>query len=156
VTRNPAAAHIADLSDKPGFLIRRAHQVTASIFEASAGRFEVTPAQHVIMTAVHKHPAIDQATLAARVALDKVTVGQVVTRLARRGLLARADSPTDGRSWLLSLTPTGTRLLRAMQPAIRRSQQELLSPLSPAQRRQFYSIMRRLIGMTPPHREAEK
>jgi DNA-binding MarR family transcriptional regulator len=145
-------ATIADLEDKPGHLIRRAYQVTSTIFEAAAGSYSVTPAQHIILTALSKHPGIDQKTLATLVALDTVTVGQVVTRLEGRGLVQRIDSPTDRRSWTLTLTGTGLQLLRRMQAAVRRSQSDLLSPLSPAQRKQFFTIMRRLVGMTPPYR----
>ena len=147
---------IADLADKPGHLIRRAHQVTATIFEATAGKYRITPAQHVIMTALFSHPGVDQNTLAMLVALDNVTVGQVVTRLKKRGLVQRVDSPEDGRSWKLTLTPAGSRLLRGMQAAIERSQAELLSPLSPAQRGQFFTIMRRLVGLTPPYKRRQE
>jgi DNA-binding MarR family transcriptional regulator len=147
---------IADLGDKPGHLIRRAHQLTATIFEGAAGRYRITPAQHVILTALCKHPGIDQATLSSLVALDTVTVGEVVTRLEKRGLLHRIDSTADRRRWSLSLTASGSRMVRSMQGAIKRSQSELLSPLSPTQRRQFFTIMRRLVGMTPPFKRRQE
>lgn len=148
--RKPRAngrAPIADLGDKPGHLIRRAHQLQAAIFEQCAGRYRLTPVQHVIMTALYRHPGVDQATLAALVALDKVTVGAVVVRLERRRLVARTDSPADRRSWALSLTGEGTALLKRMQPAIRKSQQRLLAPLGASERKQFITLMRRVVGM---------
>jgi DNA-binding MarR family transcriptional regulator len=138
---------IADLGDKPGHLIRRAHQLQAAIFEECAGRYRLTPVQHVVMTALFQHPGVDQATLAALVALDKVTVGAVVVRLESRKLVARADSPADRRSWALSLTGEGTALLKSMQPAIRQSQARLLSRLSAKEQKQFISLMRRVVGM---------
>lgn len=138
---------IADLGDKPGHLIRRAHQLQAVIFEQCAGHYRLTPVQHVVMTALYQHPGVDQATLAALVALDKVTVGSVVIRLERRKLVARSDSPADRRSWALSLTGAGTALLKRMQPAIRQSQQRLLAPLGVRERRQFITLMRRIVGM---------
>jgi DNA-binding MarR family transcriptional regulator len=138
---------IADLGDKPGHLIRRAHQLQAAIFEECAGRYRLTPVQHVVMTALFQHPGVDQATLAALVALDKVTVGAVVVRLESRKLVARADSPADRRRWALSLTGEGTALLKSMQPAIRQSQARLLSTLSAKEQKQFISLMRRIVGM---------
>lgn len=154
--RANGGAPIADLGDKPGHLIRRAHQLQAAIFEECAGRFRVTPVQHVIMTALYRHPGIDQATLASLVALDKVTVGAVVVRLERRKLVARTDSPADRRSWALSLTAAGAALLKRMQPAIRQSQARLLAPLGAAERKQFIRLMRRIVGMseTPRRRNA--
>jgi DNA-binding MarR family transcriptional regulator len=146
-------ATIADLGEKPGHLIRRAHQLTAAIFDAAASRYGVTPAQHVVMTALYKHPGVDQATLASLVALDKVTVGLIVARLVDRGLVERADSAVDRRARVLGLAPAGRKLLSSMQAAVRRSQTQLLAPLSPAQKKQFFIIMRRIVGMTPPHKD---
>jgi len=143
---------IADLNNKPGHLIRRAHQLTGAIFEAKAGPFGLTPTQHVVMTALYNHPGVDQAKLAALVALDKVTVGHILTRLEQRGLIRRAQSETDGRARVLTLTEAGQRLLMEMQDAVRESQAMLLSPLSAAERKQFFQIMRRIVGLEPPHR----
>lgn len=148
--RKPRAnggAPIADLGDKPGHLIRRAHQLQAMIFDECAGRYRLTPVQHVVMTALYRHPGVDQATLASLVALDKVTVGAVVLRLERRKLVARTDSPADRRSWAVSLTPEGTALLKRMQPAIRQSQSRLLAPLGAREQKQFIELMRRIVGM---------
>jgi len=145
--------NIADLDDKPGHLIRRAHQLTASIFDAATEGFRVTPAQHVVMTALYRHPGVGQATLAAFVALDKVTTGQIVARLANRGLVERVDSTADRRARVLTLSVAGMQLVRDMQGSVRRSQARLLAPLSPNQRKQFFAIMRRIVGMTPPHRK---
>lgn len=147
---------IADLDEKPGHLIRRAHQLTAAIFESTTSRHRVTPAQHVVMTALYTRPGVDQATLASLVALDKVTVGLVVKRLEGRGLVQRLASETDRRARSLTLTAAGGKLLAAMQAGVRRSQSELLAPLSPAQKRQFFTIMRRIVGMTAPYRRRPK
>ena len=146
------AQTIADLGEKPGHLIRRAHQITAAIFEAATGRYKVTAPQHVVMTALYTHPGVDQATLASLVALDKVTVGLIVARLVERGLVEREDSQTDRRARVLDLAPAGRKLLSRMQAAVRHSQTQLLAPLSPAQKKQFFTIMRRIVGMTPPHK----
>jgi DNA-binding MarR family transcriptional regulator len=145
--RANGGAPIADLGDKPGHLIRRAHQLQAMIFDECAGRYRLTPVQHVVMTALYRHPGVDQATLASLVALDKVTVGAVVLRLERRKLVARTDSPSDRRSWAVSLTPEGTALLKRMQPAIRQSQSRLLAPLGAREQKQFIELMRRIVGM---------
>lgn len=147
---------IADLAEKPGHLVRRAYQVTTTIFESAAGRYRITPAQHVIMTALSRHPGIDQATVARLVALDLVTTGQVVARLQKRGLVQRVDSVSDRRSWTITLTAEGAKLLRRMQGAILRSQDELLSPLSPVQRKQFFAVMKRLVGLTPPYKRRQE
>ena len=43
---------IDDLLEKPGHLIRRAHQMSVAIFECEASSFGITAPQHVVMTAL--------------------------------------------------------------------------------------------------------
>jgi DNA-binding MarR family transcriptional regulator len=140
---------IADLDDKPGHLIRRAHQLSLAIFEAKTGAYGVTASQPVVMTALFTKPGVDQATLAALVALDKVTVGHILTRLEKRGLVERSLSETDRRARVIMLSERGRRMLEEMQDAVRQSQASLLAALTPAQRKQFLEIMRRIVGLTP-------
>lgn len=138
---------IDDLLEKPGHLIRRAHQMSVAIFECEASSFGITAPQHVVMTALFKHPGVDQVTLAGLVALDKVTTGSIVARLAARGLLRREHSQVDGRARSLYLTEEGSELLRGMQQAVRQSQRTLLLRLSSEEKKLFVRLLRQLIGV---------
>jgi DNA-binding MarR family transcriptional regulator len=136
---------ISGLDDKPGFLIRRAHQISDAIFDAETEGFGITPPQHVIMTALYSHPGIDQATLASLVGLDKVTVGQMIRRLERRGLAQRTRSKVDRRAQVLLLSSHGSSVLLEMQAAARRSRTKLLKPLTAAERKHFIAMIRRIV-----------
>ncbi len=140
-------AVIADLLEKPGHLIRRAHQLSVATFETQAAPYNITAPQHVVMTALFKHPGIDQVTLAGLVALDKVTTGNIVARLAGRGLLQRDRSEHDARARALSLSEEGTALLIDMQSAVRRAQKSLLTRLSPQEQQTLMALLRRMMGM---------
>jgi len=137
---------IADLLEKPGHLIRRAHQISVAIFETEAAPYAITAPQHVVMTALFKHPGVDQVTLAGLVALDKVTTGNIVARLASRGLVRREQSPVDGRARALFLSEQGTELLVQMQQVVRRAQKTLLARLSRDERKTFIGLLRQMIG----------
>src|ERR1700760_2910332 len=50
--------------------------------------------------------------LAALLGLDKSSVTGLVDRAARRGLVTRTPSPTDGRAMHVGLTPAGRALIR--------------------------------------------
>ncbi|MGO4173070.1 MarR family winged helix-turn-helix transcriptional regulator [Bosea sp. TAF32] len=143
-------ADIADLRDKPGFLIRRAHQITVADIEAKLAAYKVTAPQHLVLTVLYLHPKIDQATLADLIALDRVTVGRILVGLERRNLVRRDRSRVDARARVLSLSTPGKRLVLALQDAVRRSQTDILAPLSDEERGQFFHIMRRLVGFEPP------
>ncbi|HKU97608.1 MAG TPA: MarR family winged helix-turn-helix transcriptional regulator [Vineibacter sp.] len=142
-------AVIADLLEKPGHLIRRAHQFSVAVFEGLAARDRITAPQHVVMTALFKHPGIDQVTLANLVALDKVTTGTIVSRLERRGLLRREQSSQDRRARVLLLSEAGRDLLLHMQDTVRQSQTNLLANLTQAEGKDLVRLLRKLIGAEP-------
>lgn len=141
---------IADLFDKPGHLIRRAHQISVAAFEQAAAPFKITGPQHVIMTALYKYPGVDQITLAGMVALDKVTTGDIVMRLEQRGLVRRTRSSQNHRSRAVSLTAAGRKMLLEMQSIVESSKEEILHNLSERERVALMRLLRRLIGADKP------
>ena len=70
----------------------------------------------------------------------------MVDRLEARGLLVRRVSPTDRRVRLLALTPAGELLLAQTLPGMQRTQERILEPLSPEQRRQFMELLQLLVA----------
>jgi len=153
--RRPSHLEIADLLEKPGHLIRRAHQVSVAMFEARSGAYNITAPQHVVMTALFKHAHVDQVSLAAMIGLDKVTTGNIVSRLQKRGLIVRRRSPSDGRAHELMLSEAGTRMLMEMQHLVKDYHEELLGNLTKAERAKLVKLLRRMIGVEPPQRAAE-
>ncbi|MFD1794923.1 MarR family transcriptional regulator [Paracoccus aurantiacus] len=134
------------LTDLPGHLIRRLNQLAVSAFtaEAKAAGFDLTPVQYGSLATIFAEPGIDQATLAARVAYDPVTIGGVVARLEARGYLDRHVSPEDRRAKLLTLTQRGASVVQTIQPAVRAAQQQIIAPLSRPERAEFLRILHKL------------
>src|SRR5204863_3439209 len=95
------SAHRRDpwpLSKRPGFLLRRLHQIHVALFASSCARFDVTPVQYSLMSALALRVAADQTTLANDVALDRTTVTGALKRLQNRGLIKRVASRSDRRA----------------------------------------------------------
>src|ERR1017187_2232352 len=70
-----------DLASRPGFLIRRLHQIHVALFADECATFDVTPVQYSIMTVVRAQPGLDQVRLAAEVGVDRTTLASVLARL---------------------------------------------------------------------------
>ncbi|MEM7710898.1 MAG: MarR family transcriptional regulator [Pseudomonadota bacterium] len=126
----------------PGLLVRRLHQIHASLFaEAMRGAgTDLTPPQFGTLAVLEDRPGIDQATLAGLVALDRPTTGGVVERLESKGLLLRAASAKDRRSKVLRLTAEGVATLTRLRPLVRGLQEEFLDGLTARERRQFEAL----------------
>jgi DNA-binding MarR family transcriptional regulator len=141
-----AKAPPPDLADMPGHQIRRLQQIAVAIFLQDTEAFGITPVQYAALRAMAIHPGIDQRTLAGKIGLDASTLGGVVDRLEGRGLLARTASVEDRRVRQLALTAEGADLVRVMEPALKRSQERILAPLKPAERKEFVRMLGVLVN----------
>jgi hypothetical protein len=56
------------LDQRPGFLIRRLHQIHVALFQKNCAAFEITPLQYSLLSALAKRGTADQTALAADVA----------------------------------------------------------------------------------------
>jgi DNA-binding MarR family transcriptional regulator len=124
----------------PGHLVRRASQLHTQIFDEV---FEgiVTPRQFAVMIALSRRPGVDQITLSSLVAIDRTTIGGMVSRLGARGYIHDVVDPADARRKLLWLTADGERLVEALVPRIDAVTDRLLAPLTRAERATFLALL---------------
>ena len=128
-----------------GHQIRRSHQIAVALFAEEVGPFEITPVQYAALTAIAEAPECDATRLAAVVALDRSTVGNVLERLEGRGLIEREHRKHDRRTKRLRLTAAGRALLQEIAPSIARSQERFIEVLSPDEQRQLHRLLDKLI-----------
>lgn len=139
---------IHGISDMPGHLIRRLHQVAVALFGESTAGYGVTPVQYATMAATARFPSIDQRSLADLVAFDASTIGDVIRRLERRGLLKRTSGVTDRRVKHVELTKDGYALLDEIDPLIVQVQEALLAPLSSGEAAILMFLLRKLASLS--------
>lgn len=132
---------------RPGFLIRRLHQLHCALFTEETRDFGITPVQYSLMTALDERGELDQNSLALEIGLERTTVADVVLRLHDRGVLERRQSAMDGRVRLVRLTRKGKTLLRKMAPAVQRAHDRTVEYLSPAERDVFLLQMVKLVEL---------
>jgi DNA-binding MarR family transcriptional regulator len=134
------------LSGRPGFLIRRLHQIHLALFAEECAPFGVTPVQFSIMTVAGAQPGLEQVALAQEVGVDRTTLTNVLTRLERRGLIARAAVASDRRVKRVTLTEDGRATLDRMQGAAERAHARTIAALAPAERAVFLGALRELVN----------
>ncbi|MGH7123275.1 MAG: MarR family winged helix-turn-helix transcriptional regulator [Stellaceae bacterium] len=135
---------LEDIYRRPGFMIRRAHQIAVAVFLEEARESRVTPTQYGVLIILARRPGIDQNTLGRLLGLDRSTTGLVVRKLAERRLITRATGADDQRRRELKLTRAGFALLSRVASGARRAQQRLLSPLPARERARFLDLLARL------------
>jgi DNA-binding MarR family transcriptional regulator len=132
-----AARRRSPLLGRPGFLIRRLHQLHSALFIEETRGFDITPVQYSLMTALAARGELEQNSLALEIGLERTSVAEVVPRLQRRGLLARRRSADDGRVKLVRLTGKGRALLRRMAAKVRRAHDRTIDQLAGPERDLF-------------------
>lgn len=145
------------LDERPGHLIRRLQQISLALFMEQASRFDITPVQYAAIFAIGKQPGMDQTALGNAIALDRSTIGDVVTRLEKKKLIKRLDGATDRRTKSLYITAVGRRLVADIEPAVAATQRLILAPLTAGERAGFMRMLKRLVHLNnersrAPHR----
>ena len=141
----PQKPKIVAITELPGHNIRRLQQIAVSLFMEHTKEHGVTPVQYAALEEIFKSPGLDQRTLATAIRFDTSTIGGVIDRLEKRGLVTRNASPTDRRVRLLELTREGEKVLAAMQPAVQNAQQAILAPLSATELAQFIALTKKIL-----------
>jgi DNA-binding MarR family transcriptional regulator len=135
------------LSERPGFLIRRLHQIHVALFQEACGEFEVTPLQYSLLSALAVRKTADQTTLAADIALDRTTTTGALKRLAARNFVERAIDDADRRARLCKLTPAGAALLAKIEASARAAHRATLDNLSEKEQAAFVAMMQRIVAV---------
>lgn len=141
------------LERRPGFLIRRLHQLHIAIFAEECGGFGVTPAQISVLSALAANKLLDQQAIGRVVGIDRANTADILRRLESKALIARRIDVRDRRVRHCSITASGRALLRKMDDAIERAHTRTLAALPAAQRRQFVAQLQRLVDETLLHRD---
>lgn len=122
---------LESLWGRPGFLIRRAHQVAQMLFLEETAALGITATQYGILRILSACPGLDQIGVAKLLGQDRSTTSFVLEKLVTDGLVERRQNRVDRRRRELSLTARGDDVLDALSLPVRRAQDRLLSPLSP-------------------------
>ncbi|MXP27109.1 MarR family transcriptional regulator [Altererythrobacter indicus] len=118
------------LYQRPGFIIRRAHQIVLALFDEEAAELGLTTTQYSVLHTLRARPGINQMGLCELIGIDRSTATMVLRLLERNGLVERRQSEKDRRRNTLMLTSAGEDLLIRAAPlskAISERMREVLS-----------------------------
>jgi DNA-binding MarR family transcriptional regulator len=126
---------------RPGFMLRRGHQIAVSLFLEETGELKITTTQFGILHLLKHSPGLDQISVAKLLGLDRSTTGMVLEKLDRRGLVGRRIGTRDRRRRTLALTPAGETMLKRLKAPARRVIERQLSAFSSRERVLFLDML---------------
>jgi DNA-binding MarR family transcriptional regulator len=136
---------LVSLRARPGFLVRRLHQIGVAIFTDEMAELEITPVQFGAMSIAGMKPGIDQSALGEELGTDRANTTDVINRLVNNGYALRAVAPKDRRMRSIYLTDRGRHVVIEANCRLKKVRTRFLSPLKAADREIFLDLMIELI-----------
>jgi MarR family transcriptional regulator, lower aerobic nicotinate degradation pathway regulator len=115
----------------------RAHRLLGDAFAAAGARGY----HYRVLAALEDLGQASQADLGRRAELDRSDVVATINELEGSGLASRSADPEDGRRKVVSITATGRHRLRKLDEVVAKVQEELLAPLSAAERTELVRLL---------------
>lgn len=133
------------LYKRPGFLLRRAHQISVSLFMEESAEFNITTTQYGVLVILRGFENLDQIGLSKKVGLDRSTTGLVVKRLESEGLVVRVEDRADRRRKVIVLTGKGERKLENLKHAASVARDRSLSAFTPEEGAEFLHLLEKFV-----------
>lgn len=133
------------LWSRPGFLIRRLHQIHSALFAEEVPDATITPVQYSLLSTLAEFGELDQNSLSHRIGLERTSVAEVLPRLEERQLIERKRSEADGRIRIVALTAEGQALLDSLAAAVARAHARTIEALPAAERKELMRMMALLV-----------
>jgi DNA-binding MarR family transcriptional regulator len=139
---------IRDVSEDPdderpplGFLLVRIGEAVDRDFVSSLTDLGLKPRNLRLLVLVDRAGKLNQRDLAGRLGMDPGNLVAILDGLEADGLVARPRSDADRRQRLVSLTPTGRRLLTRALRATAAIDERILTTLPASDRDRLYEMM---------------
>ena len=105
------SARMGPLANLIGFHLRRAQNASFQAFARRVGQTDLSPGTFALLTLIRHNPGISQTALSRADGRDKSSLTPALNALERHGLILRQRLPNNRRTYALSLTPAGERVL---------------------------------------------
>lgn len=99
-----------DINNSIGFLLSKAYQRAWAIMRAEIESYDLTPPQFGLLAFLWQQDGLTQAELSEQGQIDRTTVGGLIDRLEKTGLVERRQHPQDRRAHMIYLTGRGKEL----------------------------------------------
>lgn len=120
-------ANSFDLDKSLSHLLRRTQQYAYDLFTQNLSMTDLTPRQFVVLLAVSEEEGLSQTDLVNRTGIDRSTLADMISRMIKRGLLARQRTAQDARANSVRLAASGRKALNSAQPKASAAEETLLA-----------------------------
>ncbi len=138
------------ISNRPTWLISRAFARSSAMLSAGFEKHGdgLRGYHYRLLAALEQWGPASQADLGRTTGIDRSDVTAALTELEARNLIERRADPENKRRNIVTINPGGISELAALDSVVGKVQDDLLAPLTQAQRRQFIELLTRILEPT--------
>jgi len=90
-----------------GFLLAKAYQRAFALAKEELEPYDLTPPQFGVLAFLWQQDGMTQVELSEKSQVDRTTLGGLIDRLEKSGVVERRPHPHDRRAYQIRLTPKG-------------------------------------------------
>ena len=105
---------------------------------------KVSAAGGLVLGQLRDHGAMSPSELGDRLIVTRATVTGLLDSLERRGFVRRTANPTDRRSLVVEITPTGLEVLQEVRTIIHRNETAWMRVLSEEELHTYIGLLHRI------------
>jgi DNA-binding MarR family transcriptional regulator len=135
---------MTDIEKSVGFLLAKAYQRACALFKEEFDRFDITPQQFGLLAFLWQEDGLSQTELSARCQIDRTTMGGIIDRLEKEGLVERRNHPEDRRAYQVFLTVKGKSLEKELLAVAGQVIKKVTSPLSEEEHQTLIRLLEKI------------
>ena len=129
------------------YALMKAHSMLSRRISSRAQKeLGLTSGQPKVLDCLLQHEGSDQKTLAAVCEIEQATLGTILLRMEKSGLIQRKQRAGNRRSLFVYLTDQGRKTAMDMQKIFTEEDQAALHSLSDAERETLTALLQRVCG----------
>ena len=133
-----------EIEKSVGFLLAKAYQRACALFKEEFEEYDLTPQQFGILAFLWIEDGLSQAELSIRSQIDRTTMGGIIDRLEKEGLVERFNHPDDRRAYQVFLTTRGKSLESELCVVANRVLDKVNAPLKSAEQATLVRLLEKI------------
>lgn len=135
------------------YLLMKTHTHVNRWILSQAASLGLSPGQPKILECLMARGECNQKTIAADCEIEQATVGSILSRMERDGLVCRTQREGNRRSLYVSLTPRGRELGEKMQAVFQQADHMACACLTPEQQLQLEALLESVLDSVVSERK---
>lgn len=133
-----------EIEKSVGFLLAKAYQRACALFKEEFDSYELTPQQFGLLAFLWIEDGLSQTELSGRSQIDRTTIGGIVDRLEKEGLVERLNHPDDRRAFQVFLTLKGKSLEDELCAVANRVVDKVIAPLTTTEQATLIRLLEKI------------